>query len=84
MIGNDRIYIVYCIHWDPATGTVSITEVGRSTTPTVPVSSDKFSTYAIGYTTAPKASKATEPTHTHVYEWTVTREATESDDGCMA
>ena len=88
MVADGRTYFVYRIH--KSGGTVTVTLVGSSSTPNVPVSSDEFSTYAIGYSTTVSAGSTTvsagssAPAHTHVYEWTVIKEATESDDGCMA
>jgi hypothetical protein len=81
MVADGRTYFVYRIH--KSGGTVTVTLVGSSSTPNVPVSSDEFSTYAIGYSTTVSAGSSA-PAHTHVYEWTVIKEATESDDGCMA
>ena len=77
LVASGRLYIVYRIHG----GTVSI--VGTSTTPVVPVSSDLFSTYAIGYTTASgeKNSESEIKPCVHTYQWSEDIHPTADTDG---
>ena len=77
MVASGRRYIVYRIH----DNVVSI--VGTSTTPVVAISSDLFSTYAIGYTTA-SVEKDDEPKLkpcVHTYEWSEDVHPTSETDG---